>query len=168
MNTLFQYIIYSVFIGVGATLFMDMYALLIRRLFEIPSLDYAIVGRWVGHFKKGIFTHQTILQAEKIKGERTIGWIAHYMIGISFAFLLLLICGIDWVHRPTFWVCIILGLATTVAPWFMMQPAFGFGIAASKTPNPTIARLRSLQAHFVYGLGLYLAALVLSYLTMNF
>lgn len=72
-------------------------------------------------------------------------------------FLLLLICGLDWLYQPTFLVCIIVGVATTAAPWFMMQPAFGFGIAASKTPKPVTARLRSLQAHAIYGFGLYIA-----------
>ena len=163
MDNLFQMLIYSVIIGVGATIFMDLYAVFIKRFFNIQSLDFAIVGRWVGNFKNGIFTHQNILQSEKIKGERTIGWISHYAIGISFAFLLFLICGIDWVNNPTFLPCIIIGLATTIAPWFLMQPAFGFGIAASKTPNPSLSRLRSLQAHFIYGLGLYLAALGLSF-----
>ncbi|MDR2274839.1 MAG: DUF2938 domain-containing protein [Sphingobacterium sp.] len=162
MNILFQLIIYSVFIGVGATLFMDIHAILIKRIFNIPSLDLAIVGRWIGHFRKGIFSHNNIIQAQKVNGELALGWFAHYAIGITFAFLLLLICGIEWVCKPTFWICITLGVATTAAPWFMMQPAFGFGIAASKTPNPTIARLRSLQAHAIYGFGLYLAAVLLS------
>jgi len=37
-----------------------------------------------------------------------------------------------------------------------MQPAFGLGVAAAKTPDPTTARLRSLRTHATYGLGLYL------------
>ncbi|MGL4962857.1 MAG: DUF2938 family protein [Inquilinus sp.] len=40
----------------------------------------------------------------------------------------------------------------------LMQPALGVGIAASKTPNLTAARLRSLMTHAAFGLGLYLAA----------
>lgn len=41
-----------------------------------------------------------------------------------------------------------------------MQPGMGFGVAASKTPKPNVARLRSLAAHTVFGFGLYLAALL--------
>jgi hypothetical protein len=44
------------------------------------------------------------------------------------------------------------------APFLLMQPALGAGIAAAKTPNPTAARLRSLMTHAVFGLGLYFAA----------
>lgn len=49
-----------------------------------------------------------------------------------------------------------------MAPWFIMQPAFGAGIAGSKTPNPLAGRLRNLGTHTVYGLGLYATALALS------
>ncbi|UIR54921.1 DUF2938 domain-containing protein [Sphingobacterium sp. SRCM116780] len=141
---------------------MDVYGLIMRLLFNIPPLDMGLVGRWIGHFKHGVFSHRTILQAENIKGERIIGWIAHYLIGISFAFLLLLIWGVAWVYKPTFLPALAIGVLTTIAPWFMMQPAFGFGIAASKTPNPSQARFRSLKAHTIYGIGLYLSAVLLS------
>jgi hypothetical protein len=48
------------------------------------------------------------------------------------------------------------GLTTLAAPWLLMQPAFGMGLAASKTPNPHKARLGSLRAHATYGAGLWL------------
>ena len=162
MNTYLELITFSLIIGIGATLIMDIYAILIKRLFNIPSLDFRIVGRWIGHFKNGVFSHKNILQAESIKYEGAIGWLAHYLIGISFAFLLLLIWGTEWVYQPTFWPDITIGLLTTVAPFFLMQPAFGFGIAASETPKPNLARFRSLKAHAIYGIGLYVAALLLS------
>ncbi|MFA4870121.1 MAG: DUF2938 domain-containing protein [Pedobacter sp.] len=162
MNTYLQLITFSIIIGIGATIVMDVYALFMKLVLKIPSLDMGLVGRWIGHFKHGVFAHQNIVQAERIKGERIIGWIAHYLIGISFAFLLLLISGVEWAYKPTFLPALIIGVLTTAAPWLMMQPAFGFGIAASKTPNPPIARLRSMQAHAIYGIGLYLAALFLS------
>ncbi|MCW3464367.1 DUF2938 domain-containing protein [Chitinophaga nivalis] len=162
MNIYFELIAFSLIIGIGATVIMDIYAIVLKRLFNIPSLDYALLGRWIGHFKNGIFFHKTIIQAEKIRYERTIGWIAHYSIGISFACLLLLIWGTGWAYHPTLLPALAIGILTTVAPFFLMQPAFGFGIAAAKTPHPAIARFRSLKTHTIYGIGLYLAALLLS------
>jgi hypothetical protein len=47
-------------------------------------------------------------------------------------------------------------------PFFTMQPSFGLGIAASKTPHPNQARLKSLMTHTVFGVGLYLSAALLS------
>jgi hypothetical protein len=49
---------------------------------------------------------------------------------------------------------LIVGLITVAAPFLIMQPGMGAGIAA-KTPNPTAARLRSLATHAVFGIGLY-------------
>jgi hypothetical protein len=49
-------------------------------------------------------------------------------------------------------------------PFFIMQPAFGLGFAASKTSNPTQARLRSLMNHTAFGIGLYLFAMLVNWL----
>jgi hypothetical protein len=46
-------------------------------------------------------------------------------------------------------------------PFFVMQPAMGAGIAASRTPTPWRNRLRSLATHAVFGCGLYLSAAAL-------
>lgn len=154
----------AVLLGVGATVFMDMYALIIRKFWNIPSLDYRILGRWIGHFKDGKFCHSNIIQTTPIQGEQIIGWTSHYLIGITFAYILLLIWGENWLVTPTILPPVFIGLATTLAPWFMMQPAFGFGFAASKLPNPALARFRSLQAHLIYGIGLYLTGLFISIL----
>jgi hypothetical protein len=53
------------------------------------------------------------------------------------------------------------GTVTVVMPFFVMQPAMGAGVAASRTPTPWINRLRSLLTHAIFGLGMYLAALLI-------
>jgi hypothetical protein len=50
------------------------------------------------------------------------------------------------------------GIGTVAAPFFLMQPGMGAGIAASRTPRPNAARLQSLLTHAVFGLGLYITA----------
>jgi hypothetical protein len=50
-------------------------------------------------------------------------------------------------------------LGTAVAPYFILQPAMGLGLAARRAPNPAMARLHSLVTHAVFGLGLYVTAL---------
>ena len=40
----------------------------------------------------------------------------------------------------------------------------GGDIAASRSPNPTQARLKSLVTHTVFGVGLYVCAVLVSYL----
>ncbi|MGK9234963.1 DUF2938 domain-containing protein [Inquilinus limosus] len=104
--------------------------------------------------------HDGIGKAAPVAGERALGWIVHYGTGIVFAALLLAICGLGWARDPTLPPALAFGLVTVAAPFLLMQPGLGIGIAASKTPNPTAARLRSLMTHAVFGIGLYLAALV--------
>ncbi|MGZ2748034.1 DUF2938 domain-containing protein [Burkholderia stagnalis] len=145
-------------ISAGGTLVMDLWALFRRRVLGIPSLDYALVGRWLGHMPAGRFRHASIVAAAPVPYERTTGWLAHYAIGIAFAALPVAIAGTGWLRAPTLLPALAAGLVSVAAPFLVMQPAFGFGIAAARTPQPGVARRRSLVTHLTYGLGLYLAA----------
>ena len=149
-------------IGMGGALVMDLWALVARRAFGIRGLDYALLGRWIGHFPRGRFFHRPIAAAAPVAGERPLGWAAHYSIGIAFAFLLLAIWGLEWTHAPAIGPALAVGLGTIVAPWFVMQPAMGAGLAGSRTPNPAATRLRNLATHAAYGIGLYASAVVLA------
>jgi len=94
--------------------------------------------------------------------EREIGWTAEYLTGIAFAAVLLAIWGLEWVRQPTLGPALIVGIGSVAAPFLLMQPGMGAGIAASRTPRPGAARLQSLVTHAVFGLGLYAAASVLA------
>ncbi|GHB39015.1 hypothetical protein GCM10007094_30610 [Pseudovibrio japonicus] len=96
--------------------------------------------------------------------ERSLGWVGHYAIGVAFAFILLAVAGPVWLQNPTIQMPLMIGVLSLAIPFFLMQPAFGFGIAAAKTPAPKIARIRSLIAHLSFGLGLYLTGLCLNLL----
>ena len=150
----------ALLIGAGATAVLDLWSLLLKRFFGISSSSWSMVGRWVGHFPRGRFKHDSIAAAEPIKGELAIGWVTHYVTGIVYGGLLLALWGLEWARQPTLLPALIVGVATVAAPFFIMQPGMGAGIAASKTPNPTQARLRSLMNHTVFGLGLYLSAVL--------
>ncbi len=152
----------TLFIGAGATLATDLWAIARERLLGVPAPDWGLVGRWFGHMARGRFRHERIATAEPVRGERAIGWTAHYLIGIVFAGALLAICGLAWARQPTLAPALALGIATVAAPFLLMQPGMGAGIAASRTPRPNSARLQSLITHAVFGLGLYAAGLVLN------
>lgn len=145
-----------VLIGIGATAVMDVWSVALRRL-GVPTLDYALVGRWVGHMRQGRFAHAGIGKAAPVAGERPLGWAVHYATGIAFAALLVAVQGWGWLHAPTFPPAVAVGLATVLVPMCVMQPALGAGFAASKTPTPWRNRLRSLMTHAVFGTGLYLS-----------
>ncbi|MEW6642086.1 MAG: DUF2938 domain-containing protein [Pseudomonadota bacterium] len=149
-------------IGAGATAVMDLWALAQRHLLGIPSLDYRFVGRWLGHMPRGRLAHAAIGRAAPVPGEATLGWAAHYAIGVAFAGVLLVVAGPAWMTQPTLAPALAVGIGSIAAPFLIMQPAFGLGIAASKTPKPWVARLRSLVTHTVFALGLYLSGLVIA------
>jgi hypothetical protein len=91
-----------------------------------------------------------------------VGWAAHYLIGTAFALVFVLLVSSRWLQHPTLLPALAFGMATTLVPLFIMQPSFGLGIAGSKTPNPNRVRLKSLMTHTVFGVGLYIWALVLN------
>lgn len=158
-------LIHALPLGVGATAFMDLWGLLRKPLLGQPVPDYRMVGRWVGLMRHGTFRHEAIAGASPVLGERAIGWAVHYLTGIFFAAVLLAVANGHWLQQPTPCPAMAVGLASIVAPFLLMQPAMGAGIAASRTPDPRRARLQSLVTHAVFGLGLYLAAEVLRLIT---
>jgi hypothetical protein len=146
-------------IGIGATVVLDGWLVLLGRM-GVPTLDFAFIGRWVGHLLRGKFVHPAIARAEPIKGERAWGWLTHYAIGIAFAAVLVGSQGAAWARQPTLGPALSIGLCTVLAPLFVMQPAMGAGIASSKTATPMKNVLRSVANHAVFGLGLYLSSLL--------
>ncbi|HLL55681.1 MAG TPA: DUF2938 domain-containing protein [Myxococcaceae bacterium] len=159
MNDTLEFAVRAVAVGAGATAVMDVWAAVLRR-FGIPSLNFALLGRWLGHLPEGHFVHESIAKAPPVKGELLLGWCAHYSIGIAFAALLLATFGLEWARSPTPGPALFIGLVTVLAPLFILQPALGAGIASMKTPTPVFNALKSVVTHAVYGLGLYGAAVI--------
>jgi DUF2938 family protein len=151
-------VLQSITIGVGATVAMDLWNLFLKRTFGIPSLNYCLLGRWVSHLPKGVFRHSSISAAPEQPHECTIGWISHYSIGIMLALGFLLLVSGEWLMRPTLLPALLYGVGTILFPFFVLQPALGFGIASSRSAKPAQARLKSLATHSVFGIGLYLGA----------
>ncbi len=162
------HILATVAIGLGATLVMDLWALFLRRAFGVSSLNYCLVGRWLHHMPEGTFRHTNIAAAPKKSAECVTGWIAHYLIGIAFAFMLVAATLGRWLENPTLLPALGMGVSTVLFPFLIMQPSLGLGVAASRTPSPTRTRLKSLMSHSVFGVGLYFSAFPVSYLMCTY
>lgn len=152
-------------IGIGATLILDIWNFLLD-LIGVKSLDYRFVGRWIGHFTNGKFLHNNIMKTTAIQNELLIGWTVHYLTGISFSFLLVIVFGKGWLVEPLLVPAMIVGLVTVVFPLFIMQPALGFGIASSKQSDPIVRVLKSIMTHLVYGSGLFITGLLINKITV--
>jgi hypothetical protein len=164
MNTLALSLISAIFIGLGATLTFDLWALFLNHAFKITPSNICLVGRWLRYMPEGTFKHSNIVLAPPKRAECTVGWIAHYMIGITFAIVFVALVGNPWLQHPTLIPAIVFGVVTVLAPFSIMQPSFGLGFAASKLSNPTPARVRSLMNHTAFGIGLYLFAVLVNWL----
>lgn len=158
MNNPTLYFFNSILIGLGATLTFDLWGLFLKHAFKIAPSNFCLVGRWVLYMPEGVFWHSNIGSAPQKSAECTIGWITHYLTGITFAVMFLALAGNGWLQHPTLIPALVFGLLTVFAPFFIMQPALGLGIAAAKAANPAQARLRSLMNHAAFGFGLYLFA----------
>lgn len=152
--------------GVGATAITDAWSILRKVVFRVPPPDFGLVGRWFAYMRRGRFHHESIKAAPPVNGERYIGWTMHYVIGIVFAALLGAVDGNEWFEHPTLLPALIVGAATVVAPFFLMQPGMGAGVAASRTPNPTSARIHSVVTHTIFGTGLYIAGCAARFLVI--
>lgn len=137
-------------IGVGATILMDAWLLLLRRA-GIPASNFALLGRLLGYLSHGSWVRGGVAKAAPIRGEALLGWTAHYVIGIAFAAALVIAAGSGWVRAPTLLPALLMGIATVFAPVFILQPAMGAGIASTKTQTPLLNNLKSLANHTVFG-----------------
>jgi hypothetical protein len=152
----------GILIGIGGTVAMDIWAVILWKVFKENAPNWAPVGRWVWHLKDGVVFHKSIAQAKPYAYEQALGWIFHYAVGIVYGVVLAAVMGSRWLASPTFMPAFIWGIVTVAAGWFLLQPGLGLGRAASKTPDPTKARAMNLFGHTIFAVGMWITALLLS------
>jgi hypothetical protein len=115
----------------------------------------------------GRFRHDAIAASAPMRGEALVGWSAHYLTGVAFAAVLVGLWGVEWLRHPTLWPALAVGLGSTAAPFLLMQPGMGAGIASARARRPGAARLQTIVTHTVFGLGLYAAGHLVSRLCFD-
>ena len=83
MNDTLTFFAAATAIGIGGSAAIDLWSAGLRRTFHVSTLDYAMLGRWLGHIPRGTFAHKRIASAAAVPGERPLGWLAHYSIGMK-------------------------------------------------------------------------------------
>ena len=168
MHSYLLIFVQATLMGLGATLTFDLWGLFLKHAFKIAPSNMCLIGRWLRYMPERAFKQTNIAASPPKSAECTVGWLAHYAIGVTFAVAFVAIVGSDWLRYPTLFCPLLFGIGTVIAPFFILQPALGLGIAAAKTANPAQARIRSLMNHMAFGLGLYLFGLLLSTLLKVF
>jgi hypothetical protein len=144
-----------VVMGISATVAIDLWATFANRVLGWPRTNWGLVGRWIGHMRDGQFSHVSIGASPPIAHESIVGWVFHYVVGCIYAALYLVYLSAAQMERPTLVSAVLFGSVTLLSPWFLMQPALGLGIFASKAPRANLVRLQNLIIHTIFGLALY-------------
>ncbi len=150
-----------IFLGgiVGAVL-MDITETLAARMGITSGVNVALVGRWTVALTQGVFSHRDIRRSPPYRNEVAAGWLFHLLIGGGgVALLFPLAC---WAMTGTIAPAqplpyLLFGLATSVLPWFILLPSFGWGWWGRNGPKGSNALLASPLTHLPYGLGIWLA-----------
>lgn len=143
--------------GIVATLAADLWQRLLQALAGLPAAPWGLVGRWVALMPRGVFAHRSIAAAPPVQGERALGWAFHYLVGMVYAALYLAL--LRWLGAtPSLSSAVLFSLALLAAPWFVMQPALGFGVFAARTPRPNVTRAVNVSTHAAFGIGLFVGA----------
>lgn len=116
-----EFLLAALLIGAGATLVMDAWTVVRKRMLGVPALDYALVGRWLGWLVRGRLRHHPIAASAPVRGEQLFGWVAHYLTGIAFAAILLACWGMEWARLPTLGPALVVGIGSVAAPFLLMQ-----------------------------------------------
>lgn len=151
--------------GAAATIAADIYQQLLKYICELPTANWRLIGRWVALMPRGVFVHRPgagIAMARPIPGERLLGYVFHYAIGIIYAFAFFGACYLLPGTNITLLSALSFGIATLAAPFFVMQPALGLGMMAKHTPNRIEVLFVTTSTHVVFGFGLYVAWLIVT------
>lgn len=140
---------------VGAVL-MDITEMLAARVGLTSGVSVALVGRWALGLVRGQWAHHDIARSAAQPGEVPAGWAFHLLVGGGGVALLYAAAvrpaGIS-VPTDHLWGGVLFGVVTSLLPWLVLLPAFGWGWFGRRGPRGSNALLASTVSHIPYGLG---------------
>ena len=142
--------------GIVGAVLMDITETLATRVGLTSGVSVSLVGRWVLGLLRGQWAHADIARSPARPGEVRTGWAFHLLIGGGgVALLYAAFLPTVGVTRPTdhLWGGLVFGLTTSLLPWLVLLPAFGWGWFGRCGPPGSNALLASTVSHIPYGLG---------------
>ena len=142
--------------GLAGAVLMDITETIAARAGIHSGVNVALIGRWALGLRRGQLRHANIADSPALPGEVAAGWAFHFLVGggaVALAYPALLgWLGVSsalsyWLGGPLF------GLATSVLPWFLLLPCFGWGWFGRRGPQGANALLASTLSHLPYGMG---------------
>ena len=142
--------------GIVGAVLMDITETFAARAGLTSGVNVALVGRWALGLLRGQWAHADIACSPARPGEARMGWAFHFLVGGGAVALLYA----AFVHAAGFnlpiqhlWGGVMSGAATSLLPWLLLLPAFGWGWFGRHGPRGSNALLASTVSHIPYGLG---------------
>jgi hypothetical protein len=142
--------------GILGALLMDITEALAARAGLTSGVGVALVGRWALGLLRGQWAHADIARSPAQPGEVRAGWAFHFLVGGGGVALLYAawLQAVGWtVPAQRLWGGVAFGAATSLLPWLLLLPAFGWGWFGRRGPPGSNALLASVVSHLPYGLG---------------
>lgn len=142
--------------GIVGAMLMDITETYAAKVGITSGVNIALVGRWFLSLLHGQFVHINILNSKPFTHEVKAGWAFHFLVGGG---------GVALIYPLFFRVTVLplpdnhllsgllFGLATSLLPWFVLLPSFGWGFFGRRGPQGSNALLASTLSHIPYGLG---------------
>lgn len=154
-------VMFCLFVGIGSTIVLDVWVIIVEKLTAIPPTNWGMVGRWIKGFPTGQFIVDSNNTNPPTNLEKTFGWGFHYIIGIAYAALIILIYGTGFISTPTLLPTIVIGLVlSTFAGLAILMPGLGGGFFGRLLPNKMITYLYLIIAHAVFAFSQYGLAII--------
>ena len=142
--------------GIVGAVLMDITETLAARAGLTSGVNVALVGRWALGLLRGQWAHADIAGSPARPGEVRVGWAFHFLVGGGgVALLYPVIFQFTGMAPPSSHLLggVLFGLATSLLPWFILLPSFGWGWFGRRGPRGSNALLASIVSHVPYGLG---------------
>lgn len=142
--------------GVVGAVLMDITETLAARAGLTSGVSVALVGRWALGLLRGQWVHADIARSPARAGEVQTGWAFHLLVGGGGVALLYAatVQAAGWtLPAQQLWGGLAFGAVTSLLPWLLLLPAFGWGWFGRRGPRGSNALLASTVSHLPYGLG---------------
>lgn len=142
--------------GIVGAVLMDITETLAARAGLTSGVNVALVGRWALGLLHGQWAHADIKRSPARPGEVPMGWAFHFFVGgggVALVYAAWLQASGWTLPAHRLWGGLAFGAATSLLPWLLLLPAFGWGCFGRRGPSGSNALLASTLSHLPYGLG---------------
>ena len=143
--------------GIVGSVFMDITEVKMAKFGISSGVTSEYIGRWVSGLINGVLKHQNIADTAPANNEIRIAQVFHFVVGggvvALFYPLFLEVIGLGSSSSHLI-LATIFGLITSVLPWFILMPLFGWGIFGVNAPSGSRPVISPILSHIPYGFGI--------------